>query len=114
MMPVDWGWRTNRWRRLISRHFNPEDADSALGVIYYESRGKRRAWNRTSDARGLFQHLHRHWPWRSRQAGWAGWSEWSPGANAAVAAWLVYEHGGWKHWPNTYPLAVEAVRRGHL
>ncbi len=86
------------WRPLVARYFEPRDVDRALRVIRCESRGNPGVKNPTSSASGLFQHLARLWPERSSKAGWAGSDVFDPVANVAVAAWLVYEGGGWSHW----------------
>lgn len=86
------------WRALVSSYFAPSDVDKALRVIGCESSGDPTAKNPTSSASGLFQHLGRFWPERSVKAGWAGADIFDPTANVAVAAWLVYQGGGWSHW----------------
>ncbi len=86
------------WRPLVSVFFDASHVDRALRIISCESRGDRRAKNPISTASGLFQHLGSLWPQRSAAAGWAGSDVFDPVANVAVAAWLVYDHGGWSHW----------------
>ncbi len=86
------------WRPLVEAHFAPNDVALALAVISCESSGDPNAKNPRSSASGLFQHLGRFWPQRSVKAGLAGSDIFDPAANVAVAAWLVYEGGGWSHW----------------
>lgn len=86
------------WRPLVSAFFEPHHVDRALRVIRCESHGNPTAKNPRSSARGLFQHLGRLWPERAVKAGWSGSDIYDPVANVAVAAWLVYEGGGWSHW----------------
>jgi hypothetical protein len=86
------------WRPLVEVFFEPGDVDRALRVIACESRGEPSAKNPSSTASGLFQHLASQWRSRSAQAGWGGSDVFDPVANVAVAAWLVYEGGGWSHW----------------
>ncbi len=86
------------WRGLITTHFQPQDIDRALAVIWCESRGDPSAKNPTSTATGLWQHLRTYWEGRSTAAGIPGASIWDPEASTIVAAWLVYEGGGWSHW----------------
>ena len=86
------------WRPLVTAYFGPGEVERALRVIYCESSGDPNAKNPTSSASGLFQHLGRFWAERSVEAGWAGADIFDPEANVAVAAWLVYEGGGWSHW----------------
>ncbi len=92
-----------RWRPLVSLYFEADDVDRALDVIWCESRGDRWAKNPNSTASGLFQHLASMWGDRSPQAGFAGDDVFDPVANVGVAAWLVYERGGWSHWYPSEP-----------
>jgi hypothetical protein len=87
-----------RWRPLVAEYFRSEDVGQALEVIRCESNGNPGAANPVSTARGLFQHLGSLWPERAARAGWAGADIYDPEANVAVAAWLVYQGGGWRHW----------------
>lgn len=87
-----------RWRPLVEKYFEPEDVDRAMDVMACESAGNPRAANPTSSARGLFQHLGSFWPERARKAGRPGADIFDPDDNVAVAAWLVYHGGGWRHW----------------
>ena len=86
------------WRPLVERHFLPEDVERALAVIECESGGDPGAANPYSSARGLFQHLGSAWDDRAIDAGLPGADIFDPVDNIAVAAWLVYEGGGWSHW----------------
>jgi hypothetical protein len=86
------------WRPLVAMFFAGEDVDRALRVLGCESRGRPGAKNLSSTASGLFQHLASQWPGRADKAGWGGSDVFDPVANVAVAAWLVYEGGGWSHW----------------
>jgi hypothetical protein len=89
---------TADWRSLVSVYFEPHHVDRALRVIGCESGGRPDAKNPISTASGLFQHLGSLWPARAASAGWAGSDVFDPVANVAVAAWLVYDGGGWSHW----------------
>lgn len=84
------------WRPLVERYFAATDVETALCLIWHESRGDPGAVNSSSGASGLFQHLPRYWPERSIAAGWSGASIFDPEANVAVAAWLRAD--GWHHW----------------
>lgn len=86
------------WRPLVEHFFAAADVDRALRIVACESRGDRWAKNPTSTASGLFQHLRSLWGPRARSAGYADTSVFDPVANVAVAAWLVYDGGGWSHW----------------
>lgn len=90
--------KVSDWRPLVQAFFDPADVGRALRVITCESGGRPGAKNPVSSASGLFQHLGSLWNTRSAQAGWAGSDVFDPVANVAVAAWLVYDHGGWSHW----------------
>lgn len=83
---------------LVSTHFAAADVERAALVAWCESRYDANATHPTSRAAGLFQHLPRYWESRSESAGLAGADIYDPAANTAVAAWLVYSNGGWKHW----------------
>lgn len=108
----NWGWRVNRWRRTVKRFFFSDHVEIVLGIIFHESRGTRRAVNKTSGAMGLLQHLPPYWADRSRAAGWGGWSAFNGEANIAVAAWLLYDGWhpetapNWQHWAATYRQAL--------
>lgn len=86
------------WRPVVEAHFAPTDVTRALRIIFCESSGDPNAKNPRSSASGLFQHLGRFWPERSVKAGVPGADIFDPSANVTVAAWLVYEGGGWSHW----------------
>lgn len=86
------------WRPLIEVFFAPGDVDRAVRVVQCESHGDPDAKNPRSTASGLFQHLASFWPERSVKAGYSEYGVFDPIANVAVAAWLVYDGGGWSHW----------------
>lgn len=86
------------WRPLVARFFAPGDVDRALAIMRCESGGNPLAKNPRSSASGLFQHLGSEWDRRTYGAGWFQADIFDPVANVAVAAWLVYEGGGWSHW----------------
>lgn len=83
---------------LVAAYFRPQDVDKAVLVAWCESRYDPNATNPSSGAAGLFQHIPRYWADRSANAGVGGSHIYDPEPNAAVAAWLVYSNGGWKHW----------------
>lgn len=86
------------WLSLVEAYFAPADVSRALWVIHCESSGNPNAVHGSSGASGLFQHLPKFWDDRSSKAGRSGASILDPDANVAVAAWLVYSGGGWRHW----------------
>jgi hypothetical protein len=83
---------------LVSAYFAPADVERAVLVSWCESRYDANATNPSSGAAGLFQHIPRFWADRSGAAGVGGADIYDPTANTAVAAWLLYSNGGWKHW----------------
>lgn len=86
------------WQGLVAAYFAQADVGRALWVIHCESSGDASAVHDSSQASGLFQHLPKFWDDRSSKAGRAGALIMDPDANVAVAAWLVYSGGGWRHW----------------
>lgn len=90
-----YGWRVERWRPLIRRHF--PDPQTAIRVLACESDGNPDARNRRSGASGLFQHLPRYWDHRAASAGLPAADPFDAEANVRVAAWLAAT-GGWSHW----------------
>lgn len=90
--------RPQDWRPIVELYFQPRHVERALRVMRCESGGDPDAKNPRSSASGLFQHLGSLWVARAEQAGWAGADVFDPHANIAVAAWLVYQGGGWGHW----------------
>jgi len=86
-------------RSIIALYFKPEDVDLALSIAKCESTLIPNNVNRRSGASGLFQHLPKYWPERAVAAGLSADADiLDPYNNAKVAAWLVYEGGGWTHW----------------
>ena len=83
---------------LTAAYFQPGDVERAVLIAWCESRYDANANHPTSGASGLFQHIPRFWTSRSEKAGVGGADIYDPAANTAVAAWLVYSNGGWKHW----------------
>jgi hypothetical protein len=85
-------------RSIIALFFKPGDVDTALKIAKCESTLYPNNINGSSGASGLFQHLPKYWAERSKAAGWENADILDPYANTAVAAWLVYQDGGWSHW----------------
>jgi soluble lytic murein transglycosylase-like protein len=88
---------TSRWSELVADYFTPSDVNLALRVMHCESSGRPDAVNAASGAAGLFQHLPSYWEDRALRADVEA-SIFDAEANVAVASWLVYEGGGWRHW----------------
>lgn len=88
----DWGPAVENWRPLVAGHFAPSDVETAMCLMYYESRGNPSAKNPRSSASGLFQLLstwHTYFgidPFVPEQNVYAaarlksmyGWTQWSP------------------------------------
>ena len=91
------------WRPLVASYFEAAEVERALDVVRCESGGDPSAKNPYSTASGLFQHLGSYWGERSAKAGISGADIFDPVANVTVAAWLVYEGGGWSHWYPSRP-----------
>lgn len=99
---------TMRWCSVVARYlhaygdWDPGDLTKLMRIIDCESRGREWVVNRSSRATGLFQHLPRYWPERSRKAarvfGFTNPTITMAYDNIAVGIWL-YETGGTRHWP---------------
>ena len=93
-----------RWRSIsldaLSLYGQEHQIDRFLRVMQCESRGLPDAFNESSGASGLMQHLANYWPWRAKMAGFEGVSPFDATANIYTSAWLLFEHsaGGWQHW----------------
>lgn len=101
----NFGPAVEQWRNevvaAIARYGGPaSDVPKFLRVMRCESGGDPNAYNESSMASGLMQHLANYFPWRAKMAGFEGASPFDPVANINVSAWLLYEHvaGGWGHW----------------
>jgi hypothetical protein len=94
-------WRTSRFqvKRLIKcvAGYYHVNADRALYVARRESRYDPRAFNASSCAKGLFQHLCRYWPERADAYGFDDWSAYNGRANVFVTIKMVKRYG-WGPW----------------
>lgn len=79
-----------RWRPLVSRYFAPADVETALCLIWHESRGDPAAKNPSSSAAGLFQILDFWWQKY-------GGDRYDPETNVALAA-KIKSLQGWSAW----------------
>ena len=93
-------WRPTVELAIVAFGGPIEDTDRFLSVMRCESGGNPDAYNQSSGASGLMQHLENYWPWRAKMAGFEGASPFDPVANIYTSAWLIYAHtaGGWQHW----------------
>lgn len=82
----------------------PQEIPKAVAIAYRESKFDRFAYNASSGATGIFQHLRRYWPSRaSRYTGKTRFPAWpnvhatNQRANVWVTARMV-RAGGWDPW----------------
>jgi hypothetical protein len=88
-----------QWRKLVEKYFKYQHVTWALNIIKCESGGNPNAYNSSSGASGLFQHLKQYWPARATAAGFPGASPFNAEANIAASAYLLYAAGGGpQHW----------------
>lgn len=100
--PADAGGIRNveAWRSLVEKYWAPERVDCVLGIIQRESRGDPRAYNSSSRAEGLMQHLNKYWKARAAAAGFRDSnglyaSPYNAEANIAAGAYIA---GSGEHW----------------
>lgn len=97
-------WRKGQWhvKKLIrcaeNRWSVPGGASKALYVANRESNYRPKAYNSSSGASGVFQHLRRYWPGRADTFGFDGWSAFNARANIMVTMRMVHRMGSWSHW----------------
>ena len=101
----DYGQGVERWRSQMAQAvfaFGGTEADVTrfMRIMKCESGGNPDAFNRSSRASGLLQHLQRFWPERAAAVGMPDASPFDPWANMYVSAWLALAApgGGWSHW----------------
>jgi hypothetical protein len=97
----DIDWREGRWhvKKLIRCAANRWDVGvrKALYVADRESDFRPRAFNRSSCAKGVFQHLCRYWDGRAYAYGFKGKSPYNARANIIVTMKMVKRYG-WSPW----------------
>lgn len=90
-----------QWLPLVAGHFDPEDVDTAMCIMRYESGGNPDAKNPNSTAAGLFQFLRSTWdnmvPSSVTGGSYASGQVYQPEANVRSAAWLQ-NAAGWTQW----------------
>ena len=93
-------WRATVEEAIVANGGPIEDTNRFLSVLNCESMGDPDAYNPSSGASGLMQHLQVYWDNRARLAGFPGSSPFDPVANIYTSAWLIYRAtgGGWQHW----------------
>ena len=97
--PID--WREGRWhvKQLIkcaANHWGVSPT-KALVVADRESDFRPRAFNRSSCAKGVFQHLCRYWKSRAYAYGFKDYSAFNGRANIIVTMKMVRRYG-WSPW----------------
>ena len=96
---IDWRDGPRQVQRLVrcaARHFRVS-VETALYVADRESNFLPQAYNTSSCAKGIFQHLCRYWPDRSVDFGFRGWSAFNARANIIVTMKMVRRYG-WEPW----------------
>ncbi len=100
--PIRWRIGPGYVRRLIlcsARFYQvPGGPAKALAIAARESHLYPRAYNRSSGALGIYQHLRRYWPGRANEYGFRGWSGFNARANIFVTMKMVRHLGGWWPW----------------
>ena len=98
-----WGWQTDRWKPVVEEVLEdygiPDQVDAFMRVMHCESRGDPDAYNVSSGASGLMQHLQYYWQDRADAIGMSDATPFNPIANIYASAWLLTTAGGgWVHW----------------
>jgi hypothetical protein len=83
-------------RVLVGRYFEPEDVNRAVRSAWCASRFDPTWVNPSQQGSGLFQLSDRDWSEQAALAGRSGASIFDADASTAVAAWVVYNGGGWE------------------
>ncbi len=100
-----------KWRSTVEKYWPANRVDCALGIIKRESRGDPRAYNASSDALGLMQHLGKYWKARARGAGFVDAdglvaTPYNGAANIAAGAYLANYYASatgqwWNPWKSS-------------
>lgn len=106
MIPnTTWSDGVEQWRPMMTEAVmawggTENDVNRFMRIMHCESRGDPNAYNRSSAASGLLQHLQKYWPGRAATVGMPDASPFDPWANMYVSAWLALAApgGGWQHW----------------
>jgi hypothetical protein len=85
-------------REIVTSVFQPEDVSRAIRSAWCASNFNPRYQNAETGAAGLFQVTTEQWANYAADAGYGSGDIADPRANAAVAAWIVYQVGG--SWSN--------------
>ena len=100
-----WSDGVEQWRPMMADAVaawggTENDVNRFMRIMHCESRGDPNAYNASSGASGLLQHLQKYWPGRAATVGMPDASPFDPWANMYVSAWLALAApgGGWQHW----------------
>ncbi|MGI9667786.1 MAG: hypothetical protein ACR2N2_11955 [Acidimicrobiia bacterium] len=111
--PADSGGIRNveNWRSTVSQYWPAHRVDCVLGIIHRESKGDPRAFNASSSAEGLMQHLSKYWHSRAVGAGFVDGNglvatPYNGKANIAAGAYLAnwaetYQSAWWWPWKSS-------------
>jgi soluble lytic murein transglycosylase-like protein len=97
--PIDWRRGTYYVKQLIrcsAKHYGVS-VSKALAIANRESNFRPRAYNGSSCAKGIYQHLCRYWPGRAYTYGFKNWSAYNARANIIVSMRMV-KRFGWAPW----------------
>ena len=97
--PIEWRRGPRQVQRLVrcaARHWGIS-VRTALYVAGRESNFRHRAYNDSSCASGIYQHLCHYWPGRARTYGFRDRSAFNARANIIVTMRMV-RRGGWDPW----------------
>ena len=97
--PIEWWegrWAVKQLIRCAASYYGVS-VEKALYVANRESNSQPNAYNASSCAKGLFQHLCRYWPGRAFSYGFKDWSPYNARANTIVSMKMVRRYG-WSPW----------------
>jgi len=97
--PINWRegtWYVKQMVRCAAARYGVS-IDKALHVARRESLFRPRAYNASSCAKGIYQHLCRYWPRRAYDYGFRHWSAYNARANIIVSMKMVKRYG-WRPW----------------
>lgn len=97
--PIKWRqstWKLKRLLRCAARYYGV-NVDKALEIAKRESRFVPTAYNATTCAKGIYQHLCKYWPTRAYDFGFRDWSAYNARANIIVTMKMVRRYG-WGPW----------------
>jgi hypothetical protein len=96
---IDWRrstWHVRKLIRCAANHFDI-GVRKSLRIAFRESRFRPRAFNESTCAKGIYQHLCRYWRDRAEAYGFDGRSAFNARANVIVTMRMVRRFG-WAPW----------------